>query len=53
MDKFIASSLNLEYFTIAEEHSLEEVSEINFSKKNRAFIAVNVGSVRLIDNLSL
>ena len=52
-NEFDASSLNLEYFTIAEEHSLEEVSKINFSIKNRAFIAVNVGPVRLIDNLSL
>lgn len=51
--EFDATSLDLEYFTIAEESTLIEVSEINFDKKNRAFIAVNAGSIRLIDNLSL
>lgn len=51
--EFEATSLDLEYFTIAEESTLIEVSEINFDKKNRAFIAVNAGSIRLIDNLSL
>lgn len=45
--------LDLEYFTIAEEESLIEVKEINPIKKYRAFIAVNVGEIRLIDNLSL
>lgn len=52
-NEFDASSLKLEYFTIAEESTLKEVSEINFNEKNRAFIAVNVGQIRLIDNLSL
>ena len=44
---------DLEYFIIANENSLEEVSSINFQEKQRAFIAVNVSKVRLIDNLSL
>ena len=52
-NEFNASSLNLEYFTIAEESTLKEVSEINLNNKSRAFIAVNVGQIRLIDNLSL
>lgn len=52
-NEFDTTSLDLEYFTIAEESTLIEVSEINFTKKSRAFIAVNAGSVRLIDNLSL
>jgi pantoate--beta-alanine ligase len=53
-DEFNSEPLfDLEYFIIANENSLEEVSAINFQEKQRAFIAVNVGKVRLIDNLSL
>ena len=52
-NEFAKTTLDLEYFTIAEETTLKEVSEINFSKKNRAFIAVNAGAVRLIDNLAI
>jgi pantoate--beta-alanine ligase len=44
---------DLEYFIIANENSLEEAVSINPTEKQRAFIAVNVGKVRLIDNLSL
>jgi pantoate--beta-alanine ligase len=51
--EFDTTSLGLEYFTIAEETTLKEVFEINFNKKNRAFIAVNAGTIRLIDNLSI
>ena len=51
--EFATTSLDLEYLTIAEESTLEEVLEINFDKKNRAFIAVNAGTIRLIDNLSI
>ncbi|WP_347173205.1 pantoate--beta-alanine ligase [Polaribacter uvawellassae] len=51
--EFATTSLELEYFTIAEENTLMEVSKINFDKKNRAFIAVNIGGIRLIDNISL
>lgn len=52
-NEFAATSLELEYFTIAEESTLMEVSKINFDKKTRAFIAVNIGGIRLIDNISL
>ncbi len=52
-NEFATTSLKLEYFTIAEENTLAEVSEINFDKKTRAFIAVNIGGIRLIDNISL
>tara|TARA_R110002124_G_scaffold54759_2_gene155470 strand:- start:12709 stop:13548 length:840 start_codon:yes stop_codon:yes gene_type:complete len=52
-NEFATTSLELEYFTIAEENTLAEVSEINFDKKTRAFIAVNIGGIRLIDNISL
>lgn len=45
--------LELEYFTIAEEESLERVTLFEPNKKYRAFIAVNAGNVRLIDNISL
>jgi pantoate--beta-alanine ligase len=45
------SSLEIEYFEIADENNLEPLSEIN--KDARAFIAVWAGKVRLIDNLSL
>ncbi|MDG1040319.1 MAG: pantoate--beta-alanine ligase [Polaribacter sp.] len=51
--EFAKTALDLEYFTIAEETSLEEISTINFNRKNRAFIAVNAGSIRLIDNLAI
>lgn len=44
---------NLEYFIIADEETLEEVKSIDNNKKLRAFIAVNLGNVRLIDNMSL
>ncbi len=45
--------LSLEYFTIAEEKSLETVKKRESNKKNRAFIAVFAGEVRLIDNIRL
>lgn len=50
-NKFDSNTLlDLEYFTIANEETLREVTSINNSKKLRAFIAVNAGNVRLIDN---
>jgi pantoate--beta-alanine ligase len=53
-DEFNSEPLfHLEYFIIANENSLEEVSSINPLENQRAFIAVNIGKVRLIDNLSL
>ena len=45
--------LELEYFTIAGQENLQEVDAIQIGKKHRAFIAVNAGNVRLIDNISL
>lgn len=47
-DKF-----NLEYFYIAEDHSLKKVKSPNSKLKLRAFICVNVKGVRLIDNIAL
>jgi pantoate--beta-alanine ligase len=43
----------LEYFTIAEESTLQVPSKISSDKSYRAFIAVYADSVRLIDNLAL
>lgn len=43
----------LEYFSIADEQTLKTIEKISPNKNHRAFIAVYVGSIRLIDNLSL
>lgn len=43
----------LEYFEIADTEELETAIEIESSKKYRAFIAVFVDQVRLIDNIAL
>lgn len=45
--------LELEYFQIAEEESLQPVKRKQKNKKYRAFIAVYVSGVRLIDNIAL
>jgi pantoate--beta-alanine ligase len=46
-------TFELEYFTIAEENTLEEIENYNENSKYRAFIAVFVNNIRLIDNISL
>ncbi|MDP5106685.1 MAG: pantoate--beta-alanine ligase [Polaribacter sp.] len=43
----------LEYFTIADEKSLETIQNKDSSKKYRAFIAVFAEDIRLIDNIRL
>lgn len=50
---FEKSDFQLEYFTIADETTLKEAHEIEQEKNYRAFIAVIVSGVRLIDNLHL
>ncbi len=45
--------LELEYFTIADETTLQTIKNIESNKKYRAFIAVYAGEIRLIDNLRL
>ncbi|WP_158840107.1 pantoate--beta-alanine ligase [Polaribacter sp. L3A8] len=45
--------LNLEYFTIADEKTLETIKNKESNKKYRAFIAVFAGETRLIDNIQL
>ena len=45
--------LNLEYFTIAEEKTLETLKNKELNKKYRAFIAVFAGEIRLIDTIRL
>ena len=47
------SVLTLEYFTIADEETLQSVKVKSKIKTYRAFIAVFVGDIRLIDNLTL
>jgi pantoate--beta-alanine ligase len=44
---------DLEYFTITDSKTLEEITKKYKTKKYRAFIVVNVGKVRLIDTISL
>ncbi|WP_397444961.1 pantoate--beta-alanine ligase [Polaribacter sp. R77954] len=46
-------NLVLEYFTIADEKSLETIKIKESNKKYRAFIAVFAGDIRLIDNIRL
>jgi pantoate--beta-alanine ligase len=45
--------LKLEYFTIADEKTLETIGKKESGKKYRAFIAVFAGKIRLIDNIQL
>lgn len=47
------STLDLEYFQIADEATLKSADIILPNHKYRAFIAINVGDVRLIDNIEL
>ncbi|TDE05988.1 pantoate--beta-alanine ligase [Flavobacterium sandaracinum] len=46
-------NFTLEYFTIADEATLLSCSRKNKNKKYRAFIAVLVNNIRLIDTISL
>jgi len=43
----------LEYFEIADEESLESITLLPLEKQARAFVAVHVGAVKLIDNILL
>ncbi len=45
--------MTLEYFEIADENTLKETDFFYKDKNYRAFIVVNVGDVRLIDNMHL
>ena len=45
--------LKLEYFTIANEKTLETIIKKEPKQEYRAFIAVFAGEIRLIDNISL
>lgn len=47
------ADFSLEYFQISEADTLQPAIEKLPSKKYRAFIAVHVGGVRLIDNIAL
>lgn len=52
-DIFSKENMELEYFLIADEKTLKEIDSISDGKSYRAFIVVNVGSVRLIDNFHM
>ena len=45
--------MKLEYFVIADEDKLAPTTVVNVQKKYRAFIAVFVDGIRLIDNIAL
>lgn len=47
------NNMELEYFLIADEHTLKEIRQKEEGKSHRAFIVVNVDDVRLIDNMHL
>jgi len=55
VDKFFdnISEIKLEYFTIAESKFLQPVKEKMKNRQYRAFIAVKLDGVRLIDNMKL
>ena len=42
----------LDYFCIADAQSLQPITTINHRQAARAFIAVKLGGVRLIDNVN-
>jgi len=46
-------TLELEYFSIADSQTLIEITEKSPNQKYRAFIAVFLGNVRLIDTIAL
>ena len=50
---FKNSDFELEYFIIANEKTLREISEIKSGETYRAFIVVIIDGVRLIDNIQL
>ncbi|SHK38966.1 pantoate--beta-alanine ligase [Epilithonimonas mollis] len=52
-DIFRRDDMELEYFLIADEDTLKETDIFSADKNYRAFIVVNVGDVRLIDNMHL
>lgn len=43
---------DLDYFSVVDGQNLSPVEQINDTQKLRAFIAVKLGSVRLIDNIN-
>lgn len=49
----ITPEFKIEYIEIAEEESLNKITTFNHLTKTRMFIAVWLGGVRLIDNISL
>ena len=51
--KLSEAGFKVEYFTIADENTMEPLKKWDRSTAARAFVAANLSGVRLIDNLSL
>lgn len=51
--EYFNEEFTLEYFIIADEQSLQPINEWSETRAPRVFVAVHIGGVRLIDNLSL
>jgi pantoate--beta-alanine ligase len=51
MSKF--SDFRLDYFEIAEETTVQPIKSLSESENPRAFVAVFLGNVRLIDNMKI
>ncbi|MCK5816300.1 MAG: pantoate--beta-alanine ligase [Flavobacteriaceae bacterium] len=47
------AEMSLEYFLIADEQTLKSINTKELNSSCRAFIAVNIGDIRLIDNINL
>jgi pantoate--beta-alanine ligase len=47
------SELELDYFVVSNSKTLLEISDEDNTREGRAFIAVRLGKIRLIDNLDL
>jgi pantoate--beta-alanine ligase len=52
-ERFLNSTLQLEYFEIANEETLKTVKRKHKNNKYRGFIAAYAGAIRLIDNIPL
>jgi pantoate--beta-alanine ligase len=53
INRSLSDSITLEYFALAQEDTLQTIEEIEPNKPTRAFIAVELEGVRLIDNLPM
>ena len=52
-EKTLAKFFSVEYLSICDGDSLEEITDFNSSKHIRVFFAGKIGNIRLIDNLRI